>query len=111
MTRTEPLNPIYLTSPSPWHSNGPQAVPNSHMLMPLADLIQYQPTPTPPLRNLLYQGGCHGVYNTGPLPKLGNNLIKTGITTYCKCFFDKKIGNVEIMGVVYVIWGGGVCKG
>ena len=63
-------------------------------------------TPTPPLRNLLLKGTPHGVLDTGPLPPLGNNLIKAGITAYSNSFFGKKFVKVGSAGVGCVIWGG-----
>ncbi len=85
--------------------DGPQAVwamPNTY---PHTTSI-HTPTPTPPLRNLLSKGDPHGVLNTGPLPPLGNNLIKAGLTAYGKVFLCKKGVKVGVAGVGCVIWGG-----
>ena len=62
--------------------------------------------PTPPLRNLLSERHPHGVYNTGPLPRLGNNLMKAGITAYSNSFLSGNCVKVGIAGVGIVIWGG-----
>jgi hypothetical protein len=63
-------------------------------------------TPTPPLRNLLSEGDPHGVLNTGPLPPLGNNWIKAGLTAYSNSFSGKNCVIIGTNGVGYVIWGG-----
>lgn len=62
--------------------------------------------PTPPLRNLLSETTPHGVLDTGPLPRLGNNLMKAGITAYSNRFLSGNCVKVGIAGVGIVIWGG-----
>jgi hypothetical protein len=86
-------------------ADGPQAVwamPNQY------PDVQYSnaPYPTPPIRNLLFKSTPHGVIDTGPLPPLGNNLIKAGITAYSNGFLSKSCVKVGSTGVGCVIWGG-----
>ena len=85
--------------------DGPQAVWAMPDTYPSAHCHTYT-YPTPPLRNLLFKGHPHGVLDTGPLPRLGNNLMKTGITAYSNRFLSGNCVKVGIAGEGYVIWGG-----
>lgn len=98
-------NPLTHLTVSTLVGDGPQAVwamPNQYPDVRYSTRID----PTPPIRNLLSETTHHGVYNTGPLPRLGNNLIKTGITAYSNRFLSRNCVKVGIAGVGCVIWGG-----
>jgi hypothetical protein len=98
-------NPLTHLTVSTLVGDGPQAVwamPNQY-----PDVRYSTHThPTPPLRNLLFKTHPHGVLDTGPLPRLGNNLIKAGVTAYSNRFLSGNCVKVGIAGVGYVICGG-----
>lgn len=98
-------NPLTHLTVSTLVGDGPQAV----WAMPDAYHSAHCHTytyPTPPLRNLLSETTPHGVLDTGPLPRLGNNLMKAGITAYSNGFLCGNCVKVGIAGVGYVMWGG-----
>ena len=98
-------NPLTHLTVSTLVGDGPQAVWAMPDAYPTISSIRYT-TPTPPVRNLLSEGHPHGVYNTGPLPRLGNNLMKTGITAYSNRFLSGNCVKVGVAGEGIVIWGG-----
>lgn len=99
-------NPLTHLSVSTLSEDGHKPVWGAPALAQTIIIIPSYNTPTPPLRNLLLEDTPHGVLNTGPLPPLGNNWIKAGITIYCNGFFGSGCVKVGNAGVGDVIWGG-----
>ena len=103
----KPFNTIHLINPFTVFNDGPKAVQCSHIYTPYSHTVSNQyPTPTPPLRNLFLADTPHGVLDTGPLPPLGNNWIKAGLTGYSNSFLGRSCVKVGYAGVGCVIWGG-----